>query len=126
MLVYALLISTMVLINEFARVRIKDAKLFKYHGINTIHPGMKRANRCTWICHNNTSYCKNQHVKFDKINFSFTDVVYFGVIGILKGTGNYGLANIIILVILIPFSIIYMIVRGFQYKCESNKSTLLL
>ncbi len=43
------------------------------------------------------------------------------MIGLLHKTGNYGLANIILLVILIPLLIWYFIIKSLNIQDEINK-----
>jgi hypothetical protein len=100
----------MVLINEAIRPKIKE-KPYKVQGITAINSADNIPNKCTWICHNNTSYCKTYHVKKLKPYYAISDVLYFGVIGILVSTGNYGAANIIFLVFLFPITILYFIIK---------------
>ncbi len=83
----------LILINEIVRPTINETGYSKY-GISVINPIAKNTDKCTWICHNNTSYCKEHHVKILKPYFSLTDLFYFGVIGLLAMTGNYGAANV--------------------------------
>ncbi len=112
----------MVVVNEYVKFN-NERHFYSYKGIKSIHTGDKSLIKCSWICHNNTSFCKNYHVKFKNEFFKITDPFYFGFIGLLKGTGNYGLANILFLVLIIPFLIIYMSVKGFNYKTRIKSLT---
>lgn len=47
-----------------------------------------------------------------------TDKIYFGAIGALRSTGNYGAANVIFLVILFPLIIWYSLVKIIDYTLE--------
>ncbi len=110
----------MIIVNESFRLSIKELSYHKY-GFTTINSSDKISDKCTWNCHNNTSFCKEHHVKFLKKSFSKTDQIYYGEIKLLKSTGNYGLANIAILVILIPFLIFYFIIKGLNIRNEIKK-----
>jgi hypothetical protein len=43
-----------------------------------------------------------------------------GIINLLKGTGNYGLANVLILIIIIPFFSMAIFIKGIQLKFKNN------
>jgi hypothetical protein len=105
----------MVGMNEIVRTN-NESHSYSYNGIKAIHSGEKSLKICSWICHNNTTFCKKYHVKIKHDYLNITDPFYFGIIGLLKGTGSYGLANVLFLVIIFPFAIFYMTVRGFLYK----------
>jgi preprotein translocase subunit YajC len=110
----------MIVINESFRSSIKERPFHKY-GHATMNSDDRIKNKCTWNCHNHTDYCKAHHVKFLKQSFSKTDQLYYGEIKLLKGTGNYGLANIAILVIIIPFLIFYFFIKGLNMRSEIKK-----
>lgn len=110
----------MIIINESFRFSIKEQPYHKY-GFTTINSSNKILGKCTWNCHNNTSYCKAHHVKFLRNSFSKTDQLYYGEIKLLRSTGNYGLANIVILVIFIPFLILYFFIKGLNMRNEIQK-----
>ena len=110
----------MTIINESFRLSVKEQPYHKY-GFTTINSSDKISDKCTWNCHNNTSYCKAHHVKFLKNSFSKTDQLYYGEIKLLRSTGNYGLANIAILVIFIPFLILYFFIKGLNIRNEIQK-----
>lgn len=105
----------LVLINEAVRPKIKEQP-YTAHGIIAANSVEYLPNKCTWICHNNTTYCKTQHVKYLKPFFSITDVYYFGAISMLASTGNYGATNIIFLVFLFPFIILYLIIKSLNIQ----------
>jgi hypothetical protein len=107
----------MVTVNEYIRTTNNDVEI-KIQGIKSINPANKNKDKCTWSCHNDTNYCKENHVKLAKPYFKFIDPIYFGIIHILKSTGNYGLANVVLLVILIPFLMYFFLVKsiGMQFK----------
>lgn len=97
-------------VNTFARSRmsnehVRSAGLY----INSAKPDKTR---CTWHCHNNTAFCQKHHVKYLKAYLPLTDQPYFGVIDLLKGTGQYRLANIVWLVVVIPFAIYLLLLAN--------------
>lgn len=119
----AILISPflfMIIVNEVVRPTIKEKPYSKY-GITTINSVDKNTEKCTWICHNNTTYCKKHHVKYLKNFYAYTDPIYFGIISLLAKTGNYGLANIIFLVILLPLLIWLFIIKSLNIQDKINK-----
>ena len=109
LMVYGILIILMIIINENSRIH-QNKKDYKYRGISTIHSGEKSQSQCSWVCHNNTLYCKKYHTHHigDETQ---SDVLYFKIINLLKGTGNYSLANVLILVIIIPFFSIAIFIK---------------
>ena len=48
-------------------------------------------------------------------------MLYFGTISLLAKTGNYGLANIIFLVILLPLLIWFFIIKSLNIQDEIRK-----
>ncbi len=99
-----------ILINEYSRLTINDPG-FKTQGVTAINSAQNQKDQCTWICHNNTNYCKQNHVKLAQPYFKQIDLIYFGIIDSLKSTGNYGLANVVFLVILIPLLLVFLLVK---------------
>ena len=110
----------MIIVNEIIRPTIKEKPYSKY-GITAINSANKIAKKCSWICHNNTSYCKENHVKYLKNYYEYTDTMYFGAISLLAKTGNYGLANIILFVILLPLLIWFFIIKSLNIQNKINK-----
>ena len=110
----------MVCINEIIRPAINDKSSARFGAI-AINSSVAKEDRCTWYCHDHTKYCKEHHVKFNKRYFAMTDQVYFGVISLLRSGGNYELANIFILVIVIPLAIWYLIIKSLNIQYEINK-----
>ena len=110
----------MTLINEVVRIKIKE-KPYKSHGIKAINSAEYLTEKCTCACHNNTAYCKINHVKYLKPFYVYTDILYFGAIGALESTGNYVAANIIFLVFLFPITILYFIIKSLNIKEEIRK-----
>jgi len=109
----------MTIVNEVVRPTIKEKPYSKY-GITAINSVNKSTEKCTWICHNNTTYCKEEHVKYLKNYFAYTDTIYLGIITLLANTGNYDLANIIFLVILLPLLIWLFITKSLNIQDKIN------
>ena len=97
-------------INESSRLENKR-KRFLSQNTKTINSNKPLKTKCTWACHNNTVYCKENHVKYLRNQFYFTDQIYFGIINTLQNTGNYGLANIVLLIIVFPLLIYFMLLK---------------
>lgn len=91
-------------VNETVKLRAKESS-FTRHGIPVINSNIKTKERCTWICHDETEFCKKQHVNFVKSYLNYTDKPYFFIIQCMKSTGSYRLANIVALGFVIPFTI---------------------
>ena len=107
----------MVLVNEMMRPTIKENPYSKGKTI-AMNSAIQSKDKCSWVCHNNTSYCKTNHVKYLKPYFENVDLLYFGMIGGLKGTGNYVWANIIFLVLLLPLLMYYLLIRILDMRNE--------
>jgi hypothetical protein len=110
----------MVLLNESVRPTIKE-KPYSAHGVTAMNSAVYTPEKCTWVCHNDTKYCKKHHVKYLKPFYAITDLFYFGIIGVLAATGNYGAANILILVLLLPYTILYFIIKSLNLQDEIRK-----
>ena len=110
----------MVIINEIVRPTIDQQPYSKY-GITAMNSDHTISNKCTWNCQNDTGFCKANHVKYFKPYFKFSDALYFGMIGMLKKTGEYALANIILLVVLAPLMIWFFIIKSWNIQDEINK-----
>lgn len=110
----------MIIVNEIVKPTIEEKPYSKY-GVTAINSADKNADKCTWICHNNTNYCKENHVKYLKNYYAYTDMLYFGTISLLAKTGNYGLANIIFLVVLLPLLIWFFIIKSLNIQDEIRK-----
>ena len=106
---------TLIVINESIRLSLKE------NGLSTIHTKEKKSKNCTWACHNDTVYCKRNHSHILKNHFEKTDSLYFGVIKALKNTGNYGFANIILFVILIPLVIFILFISSLEIEFKIRK-----
>jgi hypothetical protein len=81
--------------------------------------------KCSWQCHEDTNHCKENHVKYAGEYFEFIDPIYFGIINSLKSTGDYGLANIIFLVILFPLFMYFLLIRSIdmEFKIRELKKS---
>ncbi len=110
----------MIIVNEIVRTTIKEKPYSKY-ATTAINSADKIPEKCSWICHNRTAYCKKHHVKYLKNYYSHTDAIYFEIIDLMTNTGNYGLANIILLVILFPLFIWYFIIKSVNIQDKINK-----
>ena len=108
-----------VIVNEYSRIQNKT--LYKSKGFTLLNTTEPIKNECSWSCHNNTSYCLKHHVKLTKPYLKYTNPVYFGAIGALKSTGNYGLANIVFLVILMPLWMFYFLAKSVDLILENRK-----
>lgn len=113
----------MSLINEIERPKIEYKSYNQNSSVITINPKDLKTKKCTWACHNQTKHCKIHHVKILKPYYAYTDSLYMWVINQLKSTGDYGLANIVFLVLLIPFTIIYFLIKSLDLQTEINKIT---
>lgn len=119
----AILISPfllMIIVNEIVRPSIKE-KQYSTSGISAMNSAARITDKCTWVCHNDTSYCMENHVKYLETYSNYTNILYFGVIGMLQMTGNYGLANIIFLVVLVPLLIWFFIINPMNIQDEIDK-----
>lgn len=109
----------MIFINEAMRSSVKEAPYY-FHNIATINSAEKLKNKCTWHCHNDTNFCKQYHVKHTQHLFKIIDPIYFGIIGFLKSTGSYAMANILFLVILFPLLMYYFLVKIIHLQKQIN------
>ena len=114
---------SMIGLNEFVRFQSRSDLPRSTFRINS---NEKNKDQCTWACHNNTSYCKTHHVKVLNNHFKDTDQAYFGIIETFQLSGNYGLANVLILALLIPGLICFFSIKSAQiqikiYKLQSKK-----
>lgn len=105
----------LIITNEIVRLGTTKEP-YSSHGIVAINSVDRNPNSCTWICHNDTGYCKDNHVTYVKSYFPYVDPLYFGAINLLKNTGNYGLANIVFLVILMPLMIWFFLIKSLNIQ----------
>lgn len=107
----------MITTNEYVRLNTTEIG-YNGQGVTAINTVNKEKKKCTWICHNNTSYCKVNHVQLAKPYFNVIDPIYYGIINSLKSTGNYGLANIFFLVILLPLTMFFLLIKSIRLEFE--------
>jgi hypothetical protein len=105
----------MVVINEAVRKNTTEQG-YQINNIKTINTANQKKSACSWNCHNNTMYCKQYHSKIIQPYFKYTDPVYFGTISVLKATGNYGAANLIVYVFFLPLFIWLLILKIISLK----------
>lgn len=113
----------LIIINESIRFSTISER-YNYRNIEFINSDVISDKYCSWECHNNTYHCKSNHVKYLKPYILHSDELYFGLINLLKSTGNYGLANIFFLVILVPTNIWYLFFNSLKLyeKIKSLKN----
>lgn len=113
-------ILLMIGVNEVSKIAIPIHD-HKNYGMATLNPAEKIEEKCSWTCHNDTGFCKSHHVKFNPKFFSFTDPLYFGMIAGLRGFGNYGLANIFLLVLFLPLLIYTLFIKSLNIQDRINQ-----
>lgn len=106
----------MVVVNHF--IKLESDPIPNDGKLNTTEP---LPDKCSWACHNNTIYCIEHHVKMNQLLLNLTIPFYFLEIALLKVVGNYSVANILILVTLIPIYIWYFLVRIIDTLQELKK-----
>lgn len=112
-------ILLIIIVNEMVRPTMKE-KPFSMNGLNGMNSGDKNLNKCTWICYMTTIYCKENHVKYMKPYYKYADPIYFGIIDLNHKTGNYVLANVIFLVLLLPLLVYGFIIKSINIQDEIN------
>ena len=110
----------LIIINELTRSNLKKSA-HKYSTIQTINSAEKLTSKCTWVCHQSTQFCKENHVKISEEYTQIIDPIYFGIIQSLKSTGEYGLANLIVFVVLFPLLMFYFLIRILDLQKEIQK-----
>lgn len=93
----------------------------KIYAIKTANSAQYFLSKCSWACHNDTSFCMSNHVTYLKKHLPATNRLYFGAIGLLRTSGNYALANVIILVFALPFTMWYFIVKSLIMQSKMGK-----
>lgn len=114
-LILILPVLFVVSINEYSRLNSSN-KGFVRKGITAINPSVKTPKKCSWYCHTDTGYCKKHHTHLLKNHTSKIDPFYFGIINSLHNAGDYGLANIIFLVILFPALIYVLLIKSISIQ----------
>ena len=111
----------MIMINELVRLKTNEEG-YTIHGVTAINTKKKLKHKCTLICHyETTNYCKKNHVKLPKPYVDKIDKIYFKIISSLKSTGNYRLANIIFLVIILPLIMYILLVKSISLEFKIRK-----
>lgn len=110
----------MILVNEYSRHTTTE-KGYQIQEVTAVNSAKKYPQKCSWICHNDTDFCKQNHVKLVTPIFQIIDPIYFGIINSLKSTGNYGLANVVILGVILPFLMILLFIKSLQMQSEIRR-----
>ena len=111
----------MIMINEFVRANSHEKGFTKY-GITAINSGEGFKDKCSFICHEKTKYyCQVHHVKLEKPYVDKIDPIYYGIIDSLDSTGGYRLANLIILVIILPLIMYILLVKSISLEFKIRK-----
>lgn len=76
---------------------------------------------CTWTCYYHTKWCKDNHVGIDSKWMDLTDIPYKAIIGALDSMGDYPMANIAFLVLIIPTAILWLFVRSIEWEISIRK-----
>ena len=84
----------MIMVNESMKGNLNGINHIIYVA-PTINYGEYDISKYKWACHNaTTNHCKIHHASSISPYFKWIDPIYFGMIGGLHKTGNYGLANV--------------------------------
>jgi len=119
-LILTLPLLFVILVNEYSRFNNSN-RGFGRKGITAINPSVKTPKKCSWYCHTDTGYCKKHHTHLLKNHTSKIDPFYFGIIKSLHDAGDYGLANIIFLVILFPALIYVLLIKSISIQIKIKK-----
>jgi hypothetical protein len=107
-----------IIINEVSRPNIQGKPYKRF--ATAMNSRIRSKEKCTWECHENTSYCKRYHVKLLSPYFSVTDSLYYGVIGVLKNKEDdfsfYQITNVIFLVLVIPLFIWLLLAKSLSIQ----------
>ncbi len=109
----------MILINESVRLTINE-KPYKVKGVTAINSKLITKTKCSWHCYIDTGYCKHYHVKTLTHYFDYIDPIYFKIIRSMHSTGNYQLANVIFLVLLLPLLMFFLWVKIIDLQSQIN------
>ena len=111
----------MIMINEFVRANSHEKGFTKY-GVTAINSGEGFKHKCSFICHEATkNYCQVHHVKLAKPYVDKIDPIYYGIINSFLSTGGYRLANLIILVIILPLIMYVLFVKSISLEFKIRK-----
>ena len=115
LLIFIAPIFLMLVVNETIRF-IQDKSNHQYGNLPTINTENQIKDKCSWICHDKTAYCKNNHVKLAQEMLSYTDLAYNKTIQLLQSSDrSYAMDNLIYLVFGIPFLIYFMLIKCIDY-----------
>lgn len=110
----------MIAVNE--SIQIPDSvHPIEIYGVKSANSAQYFLSKCSWACHNDTSFCMSNHVTHLKQYLPITNRFYFGAIALLQASGNYALANIIILVFFLPFTMWYFIVKSLDMQSKIGR-----
>jgi hypothetical protein len=111
----------MIIINEYFRANTYE-KGFTKDGVTAINSGEGFKHKCSFICHEATkNYCQVHHVKLEKPYVEKIDPIYYGIINSLHETDTYRLANLIILVIILPLIMYVLLVKSISLEFKIRK-----
>ncbi|MGB1247243.1 MAG: hypothetical protein ACPG4Z_00050 [Chitinophagales bacterium] len=108
----------MFVVNELSQHPKKPDGII-FSGVKTINYDGVVMYECSWHCHQNTQFCIDNHTHFLQPVIDYINPIYFAIIDGLFATGNYGLANIVFLVILWPLLMYFLLI-----KCLNLRSKL--
>lgn len=108
----------MIGVNEYCRFVLPQSS-YRKNGIKTINRSEKMLLKCTWNCHNQTTYCIQNHNN-TKMQY-YIGELYNGIVQFLSVGGKYKLSNIIFLVILWPLGIYIMFVKVLSNHKKINQ-----
>ena len=110
----------MIIVNELVRPTIKE-KAYGGYSVTFMKPELWVLDRCSWVCHNNSKYCEKHHIRYVRPIKQYIDPFYFGIIRFLKGFVNYGLANVVFLVIGWPLFMWFLLICCVDMRAQLKK-----
>lgn len=116
--------ALVVLVNEYPRPNQK-IEPFRIGEVVAMNSNSQMKEKCSWACHHNTNFCKENHVKHAKPYFEQIDPFYFGIIDSMDATGSYQLANVLFLAFLWPLMLFFLVVKtiALHLKIKKNKKS---
>ena len=81
-----------------------------------MNPLLKHHNKCSWRCHH-TGVCEPRLLN----PLKWIVPIYNGIITSLHSFGNYGLANIVFLVLLWPLIMFFLLIKCLDMQQEIKK-----
>ncbi len=115
----------MVIVNESVRPTIKEKPYSRKGFTSAMNPLSKSKKKCSWICHNKTSFCQEYHSHHLKPYFKITNLFYYGFIRLLSIGGVYGLVNLLLFLVLSPLFVWYCIIKSLDTDFCINLANLL-